>query len=116
MISDETISLEFLSRQQSLLLEELRAVRIESREIRRSFTLISEHFSRQEHRIVELRDDLETLVKLELGGAIANLETRLETALEGRLNVQEGRLDSVGQKLECLDEKLDAILAAVTPQ
>lgn len=109
MISDETVTLEFLSRQQAQLLEELRAVRIESREIRRSFTLISEHFSRQEHRIVELRDDLETLVKLELGGAIANLETRLETALEGRL-------DGVGFRLERLDEKLDAIMAAVTPQ
>ncbi|WEJ57711.1 hypothetical protein [Devosia sp. FJ2-5-3] len=116
MISDETVTLEFLSRQQAQLLDELRAVRIESREIRRSFTLISEHFSRQEHRIVELRDDLETLVKLELGGAIANLETRLETALEGRLDGYVSRLDGVELRLERLDEKLDAILAAVTPR
>jgi predicted negative regulator of RcsB-dependent stress response len=124
----DTISLDFLARQQEQILEELRGVRAENRDIRRTFTLISEHFSRQERRLGELRDDLETMIKLELGGAIANLETRLEQRsdssllpIEARLGAVESRLDGLDTQLKAIDarvnethQKLDAILAAVS--
>lgn len=107
MMPPDTISLDFLARQQAQLLEEVKATRAESREVRRSFSLISDHFSRQERRIAELRDDFETMIKLEVGGAIVNLETRLENYIDGRIGAVEQRLDVV-------EGKLDAILAAVT--
>ncbi len=115
MTPSDTISIEFLARQQAQLLEEVRAARAESREVRRTFSVISDHFSRQERRIAELRDDVETMVKLEIGGAIANLETRLETYVEGRIGTLEARLDGLDGRLGQLDGKLDAILAALRP-
>ncbi|WP_108395632.1 hypothetical protein [Devosia submarina] len=95
----DSISLDFIARQQSQLLDELRLLRQESRDIRKAFTGISEHFSRQERRIGDLRDDLEGMIKLELGGAVANLETRLEIYLDRRMGE--------------IDQKLDAIIQAV---
>jgi predicted nucleic acid-binding Zn-ribbon protein len=95
----DSISLDCIARQQSQLLDELRLLRQESRDIRKAFTGISEHFSRQERRIGDLRDDLEGMIKLELGGAVANLETRLEIYLDRRLGE--------------IDQKLDAIIQAV---
>ena len=71
MMPPDTVRLDFLAHQQAQLLEELKGARAESREVRRSFSLISEHFSRQERRFGELREDLETMIKLEIGGAIA---------------------------------------------
>lgn len=114
MMPPDTISLEFLARQQAQLLEEMKATRAESREIRRSFSLISDHFSRQERRIAELRDDFETMIRLEIGGAIVNLETRLENYVDGRIGDVEKRLGRVESWLDDFERKLDAILAAVT--
>lgn len=99
----DTISLEFLARQQSQLLDEVRAGRADNREIRRTFTLISEHFSRQERRLGELRDDFETMIKLEIGGAIVNLETRLEIEFDKRLGAVEARFDAVDGRLGALE-------------
>lgn len=134
MIPPDTVSIDFLARQQGLLLDELRAVRSENREMRRVFTLISEHFSRQERRIAELRDDFETMLKLEVGGAVVNLETRLEIYIDQRFakleqsqgNLEQGqaeleqrlaRLEQGQAKLEQgqagLSGKLDAILGAL---
>jgi hypothetical protein len=109
-----TISLNFLARQQEQILEELRGVRAENRDIRRTFTLLSEHFSRQERRLGELRDDPETMIKLELGGSMANLESRLENHLASTLLPVEGRIESVENKLGTIDDKVTAILTAVS--
>ena len=99
----DTISLEFLARQQSQLLDEVRAGRADNREIRLTFTLISEHFSRQERRLSELRDDFETMIKLEIGGAIVNLETRLEIEFDKRLGAVEARFDAADVRLAALE-------------
>lgn len=45
-------------------------------------------------RIDELKDDLHTMIKIELGGAIANLETRLDA-----------RFDRIEDRLEALEVK-----------
>ena len=142
MMPPDAISLDFISRQYAQLLEEVKAARAENRELRRTFTLISEYFSRQERRFTELRDDVETMIKIEVGGAIANLETRLGNEFEARIGKLEHRLSSVEERQEKLqlgqdllqrglenlqrevsnltrgqaqfDSKLDAILAAVS--
>jgi predicted nucleic acid-binding Zn-ribbon protein len=103
----ETVNLEFLSRQQSQLLEEIRGLRQESRDVRKSFVGVSEHFSRQERRLTDLREDLESIIKLELGGAVANLETRIENYLERRLDEHSQQIDAA---LGNMDRKLDVIL------
>ena len=103
----ETVNLEFLSRQQAQLLEEVRGLRQESRDVRKSFVGVSEHFSRQERRLTDLREDLESIIKLELGGAVANLETRIENYLERRLDEHNKHIDAA---LGNLDTKLDVIL------
>ena len=134
MMPPDTVTLDFLSRQQAQLLEEIKGARAENREVRRTFTLISEHFSRQERRFTELRDDFESMIKLEVGGAIVNLETRLGNDFEARLGAVERRIVAVEERQEKLeqgqaqlqrglegvqrgqvdmDSKLDAILAAV---
>lgn len=95
MSEADIISLEFLARQQAQLLEEMRGLRQETREIRKAFTGISEHFSRQERRIGDLRDDVEGMIKLELGGSIANFETRVETYIDRRLGETDLKLDAI---------------------
>ena len=111
MAFGETVDLEFLGRQQTQLLEEIRLLRQDSRDIRKSFVGVSEHFSRQGRRLSDWREDLESMVKVELGGSIANLETRMENYLERRL-------DEHGQKLNvaltAIEGKLDAVLQALS--
>lgn len=46
-------------------------------------------------RVDELKDDLHAMIKIELGGAIANLETRLDA-----------RFDRIEDRLEALELKL----------
>ncbi|WP_375452755.1 hypothetical protein [uncultured Devosia sp.] len=104
----ETVNLEFLGRQQTQLLDEIRALRQESRDIRKSFVGVSEHFSRQERRLGDFREDLESIVKVELGGAMANLETRLENYIEHRLDEHTQRFEAASAGL---DRKLDSVLA-----
>lgn len=109
MMPPDTVSLDFLARQYAQLLEEVRASRAENREVRRTFTLISEHFSRQERRFNELRDDVETMIKIEVGGAIANLETRLGNEFEARIGKLELRLTSVEDRLTTVEDRLTAV-------
>lgn len=92
----ETVDLTFLVQQQKLLLQELQALRQETRQVRAAFSNISEHFTRQERRLTDLREDVETMIKLEIGGAIANLETRFETNLAEQTN----RLEAAIRRLE----------------
>ncbi|MGV8853737.1 MAG: hypothetical protein ACOH2L_03760 [Devosia sp.] len=104
MMPPDTVSLDFLSRQQAQLLEEIKGARAENREVRRTFTLISEHFARQERRFNELRDDFESMIKLEVGGAIVNLETRLGNEFEARLGAVERRIVAVEERQEKLEQ------------
>lgn len=78
------ISLEFLSRQQQQLLSELSSLRQESRQVRAAFSTIADYVSRLnkriddlERRLIDMREETEAIIKLEIGGSIANLETRL---------------------------------------
>lgn len=122
MMPPDTVSLDFLSRQQLQLLKEIKAPRAKGREVRRSFSPISDHFSRRERRIAALRQNFETMIKLQIGGAILNLQTKLENEFEIRLGAVKKRLDleskldglerSVEGKLNSVDSKVDAMLAA----
>ena len=109
MMPPDASSLDFISRQYTQLLEEVKAGRAENREVRRTFTLISDYFPRQERRFIELRDDVETMIKIEVGGAIANLETRLGNEFEARIGKLEVRLGSVEDRLTTVEDRLTTV-------
>lgn len=88
-MSTESLDLTFLTRQQEKILSELNAIRQESRQVRTGFSTVSEYLSRLnkrlddlERRIIDMREDTEAMIKLEIGGAVANLETRLEQRVD----------------------------------
>ena len=84
-MATDSIDLTFLGRQQEKILAELNSLRQEGRQVRAGFTTVSDYMSRLnkriddlERRIIDMREDTEAMIKLEIGGAVANLETRLE--------------------------------------
>ncbi len=72
-------------------------LRDDYRQMQQSLAKMLRHIGRFEprfeSRISELRDDMENMLKLEIGGALANFETRLD------------------DKLGVMDQKLDQLLA-----
>ncbi|GGD85859.1 hypothetical protein GCM10011390_00510 [Aureimonas endophytica] len=91
-----TLDLQFLLRQVQNLLDETRQVRKEIGDIR-TLTLQTYDFARRvERRQSEARDDLELTVKMELGGALANLQTSIEASI-GRV---EAKVDALQDRLE----------------
>ena len=109
MAIGDNVSLEFLGRQQVVLLDEMKEMRREMRIIRQSFISISEHFSRQERRIGELRDDFQTMLRMEIGGAIANLETRLENYVDDRFGAFDTRVAGVEVRLDRFESRIDLL-------
>lgn len=83
-MTTETISLEYLARQAKSNMDELRLLRKDVADMMRLLNATYELTRRQERRHSELRDDLELMVKMELGGAMANVQTSIEASL-GRI-------------------------------
>ena len=81
----EAVSLELLARLSQQTLQETRALRKEVSDIRSLGLQTIEYARRIERRIDEVerrvrdqRDDLELMIKAELGGGLANMQTQLE--------------------------------------
>jgi hypothetical protein len=93
------IDLTLLQRLAEQNLEEVRAVRNEMAQMRqemadvRRHTLLTSDFARRsDRRMSELKDDLELIVRSEVGGRLANAETRFENEharLERRIEALE---------------------------
>jgi hypothetical protein len=64
-----------LEEQMARVLDELRAIRIEQRRLSENQMLTS-------RAINSLRDDLELMIRTEIGGLFAHLETRLEQRID----------------------------------
>ena len=115
-MSSKEVDLEFIQRQQHKLLQEMALVRQEAqaaragaRQVGGGFVSIGEQLGRLDRRIGGLREDFETMLKLELGGTIANLGTRFEL----RAETMESRVGGVGQRHGDIDRRLDGIEAGV---
>jgi hypothetical protein len=96
-MADETntIDLRFLARQNEKILKELAALRRDvsnsttlsmqnleySRRIERRLGEVDERVSQTSRRIDELKDDLELTIKAEIGGSLANFESRIEAII-----------------------------------
>lgn len=100
-MSTETVSLEFLAKQAKLNMDELRTLRRDLSDMMRLLNANYELTRRIERREGELRDDLELMVKMELGGSLANIQT----AIEGSLSRIEDKVGDVAQRVEALEKK-----------
>ena len=95
----ETVSLEFLSRQSKLTMEELRLLRKDVSDMMRLLNATYELTRRVERREGELRDDLELMVKMEIGGSLANMQTSIDSALS-RI---EGAVGEIADRVSALE-------------
>jgi hypothetical protein len=104
----EPISLELLARLCQQTLQETRATRKEVSDVRTLClqTIDFADFARRiERRIGEQRDDLELMIKAELSGSLANMQTQLENhlqPLEDKLN----GFDRLEERVGALEHKL----------
>ena len=100
-MADEVITLEFLARLCQQTLQEARALRKEVAEVR-TFGLQTVDYARRiERRMSEQRDDMELMIKAELSGALANMQTQLENHLQP--------LQDKFLGLDRLDERISAL-------
>ncbi|TPP10385.1 hypothetical protein [Rhizobium glycinendophyticum] len=80
-MTTDDIRLGFLAQQSKLQMEELRQVRKDLADIMRLLNGTYDLARRIERRETELRDDIELMVKMELGGSLANMQTTMDNAL-----------------------------------
>ncbi|SIQ09755.1 hypothetical protein SAMN05880582_101717 [Rhizobium sp. RU20A] len=107
-MTSETISLDFLARQAKAQLDDMRLLRQEMAGLRQEMAgmmrLMTANYDlvrRVERRESELRDDIELMVKMELGGSLANIQTAIETSL-ARIEKQVG---DVGDRVSALEDR-----------
>ncbi|HEV7254406.1 MAG TPA: hypothetical protein VGN97_15080 [Mesorhizobium sp.] len=99
MPDSTTVDLSFLAKQVQSLIEESRGLRQDVREVRTLTLPTLEYLRRVERRQTELRDDLETIIKIELGGASANLQTGIEASI-GRI---ESSVEDLANRIAALE-------------
>jgi hypothetical protein len=75
------VDLKFVGEQLARILDELRAVRVEQRRLSENQMLTS-------RAITSLRDDLELMIRTEIGGLFAHLETKLEARIDAAMQKQ----------------------------
>lgn len=100
-MTTENVSLDFLAKQSKLQIEELRLLRKDMGDMMRLVNATYDLTRRVERRENELRDDIELMVKMELGGSLANMQTTLETSLS-RIEQSVGELS---RRVEALEDK-----------
>ena len=71
-----------ISEQLTRILDELRAQRVELRRLSENLMLTSRTVNSLAGRLDGLRDDLELMIRTEIGGLFAHLETRLEQRID----------------------------------
>jgi chaperonin cofactor prefoldin len=101
-------------------LDETRAMRRELRDVREFAIRGVDYTRRLERRIEELKDDLEVLIKGEIGGRLAHLQTELENDIAHQVGDQlrgsksdavtdlERRLDELARELRQLRDRAGA--------
>lgn len=102
-MSTETISLEFLAKQAKLNMDELRLLRKDVSDMMRLLNATYELTRRVERREGELRDDIELMIKMEIGGSLANIQT----TLDGSLARIEDTVGDVVQRVESLENRTE---------
>ncbi len=98
-MTTDNISLDFLATQSKLQIEELRQVRKDMADMMRLLNATYDLTRRVERRETELRDDIELMIKMEIGGSLANMQSRIDESLS-RI---EASVHDVTQRVETLE-------------
>jgi hypothetical protein len=98
----DTVSLDFLAKQAKIQMEELRLMRKDVADMMRLLNATYELTRRVERREIELRDDIELMVKMELGGSLANMQTSLDNSL---LRI-ETSVGDIANRVQSLEDRL----------
>nr|WP_298101208.1 hypothetical protein [uncultured Shinella sp.] len=101
-MTTEAISLDFLAKQAKIQMDELRLLRKDVADMMRLVTGSYDLTRRVERRETELRDDIELMIKMEIGGSLANIQTSIENSLS-RI---EQSVDVLGQRVDSLESKV----------
>ncbi|WP_075292235.1 hypothetical protein [Pararhizobium arenae] len=100
-MTTETVNLDFLVKQAKLNMEEMRLLRKDVTDMMMLLNANYELTRRVERRHAELRDDIELMVKMELGGSLANIQTSIEHSLS-RIDAAVGE---ISQRVAMLESK-----------
>ncbi|PYB76954.1 hypothetical protein [Rhizobium wuzhouense] len=101
-MTTDNISLDFLAQQSKLQIEEVRQLRKEMADMMRLLNGTYDLTRRVERRETELRDDIELMIKMELGGSLANIQTTIDHALS-RI---ETSISDVARRVQMLENKI----------
>jgi Mg2+ and Co2+ transporter CorA len=101
-MTTEAVSLDFLARQAKIQMDELRLLRKDVADMMRLLNGTYELTRRVERREAELRDDIELMVKMEIGGSLANIQTSIENSLS---RIEES-VGSLAQRVDTLEHKV----------
>ncbi len=101
-MTTEAVSLDFLARQAKIQMDELPLLRKDVADMMRLLNGTYELTRRVERREAELRDDIELMVKMEIGGSLANIQTSIENSLS-RI---EDSVGSLAQRVDTLEHKV----------
>ncbi|HWU63554.1 MAG TPA: hypothetical protein VN112_16165 [Ensifer sp.] len=102
-MSTEIVSIEFLAQQAKLNMDELRLLRKDVSDMMRLLNATYELTRRVERREGELRDDIELMIKMEIGGSLANIQT----SLDGSLARIEDTVGDVVRRVEALESRTE---------
>jgi len=87
----ENINLEFLSRKIDQVLEQGRRLDQQHLQVLEALSLLQRtvinldrRISDVDRRLTDVKDELELTIKVEIGGRLANAETRIEASAQGR--------------------------------
>ena len=122
----DTADLGFLGRKVEQILSELREMRLDNRLIKSGFLKVSDMLSRMnqrtdflDRRISEVRDDGDTMLRMELGGSLTHVETRLDerfaivgdrfAELNDRFAQVDDRFDRVEDRFAAVNERFDQV-------
>lgn len=100
-MTTDNISLDFLAQQSKLQIEEVRQLRKDMADMMRLLNGTYDLTRRVERRETELRDDIELMIKMELGGSLANMQTTIDSALS-RI---EASISDVARRVQTLESK-----------
>ena len=100
-MATEAVGLEFLAKQAKLNMDEMRQIPKDLTDMMRLVNATYELTRRVERRQNELRDDIELMVKMELGGSLANIQT----SIEGSISRIEESVGDVARRVTNLENK-----------
>ena len=100
-MTTDAVGLEFLAKQAKLNMDEMRQIPKDLTDMMRLVNATYELTRRVERRQNELRDDIGLMVKMELGGSLANIQT----SIEGSISRIEESVGDVARRVTNLENK-----------